>query len=223
MKRLAAGLLALMVLFAPAISAAEIPDPNGVGSVTFKMEFDDQSLSGGCLEVTRVAAVVNGADGPRFEALAGFEALEQALGDPNDPALAEQALALAGEEKAEFISQPIENGQAVFGELVSGIYLVRQRAEDACPGFAPLQPFLVSLPQWQNGEYVYDLTLKPKVGLEAAPTEPSEPTEPTEPPDPELPYTGQLNWPIPLLCVAGLALFVVGFYLCFGKRRDNEA
>ncbi len=33
-----------------------------------------------------------------------------------------------------------------------------------------------------------------------------------------LPQTGQLDWPVPVLCIAGLALFAIGFAL----RRDRE-
>ena len=41
--------------------------------------------------------------------------------------------------------------------------------------------------------------------------------EPPEEP-PELPDTGQLWWPVPVLIVCGLALFVFGFI----KRRNNN-
>jgi hypothetical protein len=34
-----------------------------------------------------------------------------------------------------------------------------------------------------------------------------------------LPQTGQLNWPIPVLVILGLAMFSVGWNLRFGKRR----
>lgn len=39
---------------------------------------------------------------------------------------------------------------------------------------------------------------------------PDSPETPTEPGSPELPYTGQLWWPAPLLLCAGLACIVVG-------------
>jgi hypothetical protein len=72
----------------------------------------------------------------------------------------------------------------------------------------------------ENGEYQYHVTASIKSELEREP-EPTEP-EPTDPPDPPgLPQTGQLNWPIPLMVVAGLALFVVGWVLCFGKKREQ--
>ncbi len=54
-------------------------------------------------------------------------------------------------------------------------------------------------------------------------TEP--PVEPTPPPgaDDGLIQTGQLNWPIPVLAVAGILLFAAGWVLFFGKeKRDDE-
>ena len=79
----------------------------------------------------------------------------------------------------------------------------------------------MSLPQWQNDGYVYDLTASPKVPLVPEPTEPTVPTEPTDPTDPWLPQTGQLNWPIPLMAVSGLALFMAGCILCFGRKKER--
>ncbi len=45
---------------------------------------------------------------------------------------------------------------------------------------------------------------------------------PTPTPAPTLPQTGQLNWPIPLLAVTGLAVFVVGWILRFGEKKEKD-
>ncbi|MBR5473934.1 MAG: Cna B-type domain-containing protein [Lachnospiraceae bacterium] len=39
---------------------------------------------------------------------------------------------------------------------------------------------------------------------------------------PNIPQTGQLNWPIPGMTVAGLALFAIGWFLCFGRKREQN-
>ncbi len=83
----------------------------------------------------------------------------------------------------------------------------------------------------------------PKVELTPSPeeTEPSEETQPpedTETPEPSdtteetpeeetdnephLPQTGQLNWPIPVLAVGGLATFAGGWKVAFGKSKKDE-
>ena len=41
-------------------------------------------------------------------------------------------------------------------------------------------------------------------------------------PPPRLPQTGQLTWPIPVMVVAGLTLFALGWWLCFGSRKDSR-
>lgn len=214
-------LLIVLLLCLPA-AATEILDPEAPGSLTFLVDYDGQPLNGGSLEIYQVAKVVIGDHNPHFEPV---EALAQSAPDLRDltaPELAATFAALPELEELESLSGEIVNGEAKFENLLPGVYLVIQREENATEGYSPLQPFLVSLPQWQEDHYVYDLTLEPKVALEPEPTEPSEPSEPTEPTEPDLPQTGQLNWPIPLLCVSGFGLFVLGFYLCFGKRNSHE-
>lgn len=44
---------------------------------------------------------------------------------------------------------------------------------------------------------------------------------PSPPPPPDLPQTGQLWWPIPLLAAAGLVMFVTGYVRNRGKRNEN--
>lgn len=48
--------------------------------------------------------------------------------------------------------------------------------------------------------------------------EPPEPVEPTGPEHPNLPQTGQLWWPVPLLIAGGLLLLVIGLW----RRRDKK-
>jgi LPXTG-motif cell wall-anchored protein len=113
----------------------------------------------------------------------------------------------------------VKNGKAVFNDLPTGLYLIIQ--EEAAEGFNPLGAFLVSVPYLENGEYRYHVTAAIKSELEREPeTEPTTPP-PTVPDDPKLPQTGQLNWPIPLMAVAGLGLFIAGSMLCFGKKRER--
>ncbi len=40
---------------------------------------------------------------------------------------------------------------------------------------------------------------------------------------PQLPLTGQLNWPVPVMVVLGLALILVGFTLRFGKKKGKQS
>jgi len=40
-------------------------------------------------------------------------------------------------------------------------------------------------------------------------------------PDDKLPQTGQLNWPVPLMACAGLALFALGWALCYAGKKEG--
>ena len=138
-----------------------------------------------------------------------------------DPAVAKSLLKLVDKKSLSRITTPIAKGQAVFSDLPVGLYLVWQNEDDADEGFSAIQPFLISVPKLQDGEYVLDVVAKPKVPLE---TEPTEPTEPPPPPPPNLPQTGQLNWPIPVMAMMGCAMFVLGVFLYSGRKgTDDEA
>lgn len=70
-------------------------------------------------------------------------------------------------------------------------------------------------------------TPTPVVTPTPAPTSPPTPIPtptptPTPTPEPTLPQTGQLNWPIPLLAVSGLTVFVIGWILRFGKKKEKD-
>ena len=52
------------------------------------------------------------------------------------------------------------------------------------------------------------------------PPKPPGSTPPGKTPPPKLPQTGQLTWPIPVMVVMGLTLFALGWWLCFGNRKD---
>jgi LPXTG-motif cell wall-anchored protein len=55
----------------------------------------------------------------------------------------------------------------------------------------------------------------------AAPGAPSATDDPDAGDKPKLPQTGQLNWPIPVLAVLGLAAFTAGWILRYKKRKHN--
>lgn len=225
-KKMTALLLALTALLGLGARAyaAELPDETRRGSLTIEMRYDGEPLEDGALTICRVGRVTV------YDGNAGFALVDALAGGPSlarldDPALAAELAELAAEKELPVVRAEIKEGKAEFTDLEPGLYVVIQRAEDATEGFDYIRPFLLSLPQWLNDTYVYDLTASPKVPLETEPTVPTEPTEPTEPTPPgpvvpELPQTGQLNWPVPVLTMLGLSFFTMGWILCFTHRRD---
>ena len=86
------------------------------------------------------------------------------------------------------------DGRVEFAGLKVGLYLLVQ--EQAAPGYYKADPFLVTLPMTENGEYVYDVDASPKVEVKDKPSRPDRPTtpdkpeepgEPTQPDEPETP------------------------------------
>ena len=40
---------------------------------------------------------------------------------------------------------------------------------------------------------------------------------------PNLPQTGQLKWPVPVLLGSGIVFFLAGMEMCFGRRKTEAA
>ena len=220
-KKITIVLLAVLLLFSTAVSghATEFPDQNRKGTLTLLMDWEGEKLDSGSLTICRVGQIVFEDNAWKFTLIPQLRDSGISLEDLNDAQLPKQLEQQVKEKTLPGITSQIREGKAVFTDLTVGLYLVTQ--EDTCKGFSPINPFLISLPQWENERYVYDLTALPKVSLEPQPTEPPE-TEPTKPPEPQLPQTGQLNWPIPVMAVTGFALFALGWYLCLGKKSGHE-
>ena len=226
-KRIASLLTALaaLLLLAVPISAQELPDPQQLGSLTLWMAFDGRPLDSGSLTLYKVGEL-SVTDGD-----AGFIPIRELADGPawtdlDDPGLARNLAALAKNRNLPAIREEILMGWVTFAPLEPGLYVVTQQPSQATEGFDAIHPFLISLPRWENGSYLYDVTAAPKVPLVPEETSPPPPTEPTTPPPdpPDLPQTGQLNWPVPVLAVLGMSFFLLGWALFFvSGRKQHEA
>ena len=215
--------LAALLLLAVPISAQELPDPQRLGSLTLWLAFDGHPLDGGSLTLYKVGelSVIDGD--------AGFIPIRELADGPawtdlDDPGLARELAALAKNRNLPAIREEILIGWVTFAPLEPGLYVVTQQPSQATEGFDAIQPFLISLPRWEGGSYVYDLTAAPKVPLvpEETPPPPSEPTTPPPSDPPGIPQTGQLNWPIPVLAAAGMTLFILGWALYSSSGRKHH-
>lgn len=102
------------------------------------------------------------------------------------------------------------NGCILFDDLQPGLYLlIRTKVADKNADFS-CDPAFYSVPAWEDGMWKYDVTVAPKFSW-------------TDPEIPEnLPQTGQLKWPIPILLLTGMGFFFVGFEMCYGGRLEDE-
>lgn len=182
------------------------------GSVSVTMSYRGEVVSGGTMTIYRVAK----AGAEAYEYTGDFEGCGISLDDITSAKTAQElsdyAVAMGIDGTVGAID---ENGCLCFEDLEYGLYLMVQ--EEAAEGYTPVTPFLVTV----NAAEV-DATPKLSVQPETPPTtEPStQPPESTTPPDEKLPQTGQMNWPVPVLAVAGLLLFMFGWYLNRSGRKE---
>lgn len=232
-KRLSTLLLALSLGAAVALPAYahEVPDPSRTGSIRFSMLYDGSAVGGGSLTLHRVGDVAEEDGNYTFTLTEAYAASGADLTDLTDTALAAgladytTANGIAGEEVT--IGS---DGTAAADGLALGLYLVMQ--DQPAEGYEPIAPFLVSVPMWDEtaGAYLYTVDAAPKLGgltktppaATAAPAKPDagDPDTVTTIAAATLPQTGQLNWPVPVLTLAGLLLMLAGWYL---RTRAKEA
>lgn len=219
-NRILSALLALVLMSALIVHASAahpVPDLSQNGSLTFVMDLDGTALDNGNLNLYKVGEIAEDDGNYFFQLMDEREITKESQIDEN---LAKEMLTLAKEMSLTKLTAPIEEGSAEFTDLPVGLYVVWQDEKDATKGLFPIQPFLISVPRFQNGTYEPDVLAKPKNAPE---TIPPESTEPPPPPPPKLPQTGQLNWPVPVMALTGTMLFVMGWILCMSRKRiGNE-
>lgn len=214
--------LGLLCMASVNVCARETPDEDVSGTITVKMKYEGKAVSGGTLKAYRVGRVWED-DGDYFfvktKAMEDFKGSYEEIGDPK---LAKKAAAYVKKKKLRaYATARNKDGKAVFSDLEPGLYLIVQTK--ASDGYEPLNPFLVSVPVNEDGRYVYKVNAEGKFQLRkaATPSTPATPTTSSKPSELTLPQTGQLNWPVPVLVILGLALFAAGWQLRFGKKRDG--
>lgn len=217
-NRIAALLLAVLLLCALPLTANahEVPDQSRKGTITVEMKYDGEAITGGTLTAYRVGQIQENDGNFSFAKTSDMETFSGDYTDISSVKLAEDAAAFVREQDIRtYATAGNIEGKASFSNLELGLYLIIQT--EPSDGYEPLKPFLVSVPMNEDGHYIYEVTAEGKMQLyqEPKPTTPSKPSEPT------LPQTGQLNWPIPVLTVLGLMLFLTGWVLCFGRKRGG--
>lgn len=222
-KTLAILLLTVLVgLSGLTAYAHDVPDESKKGSITVDFEYDNKAVTGGRLALYRIAKVRQTDGNYGFENLPEFDGFHK---DMSDLTSAELARCLADFVDSHNIlpvdTRDNRSGSVTFPELTHGLYLVVQ--VEAAPGYEAVQPFLVTEPMLEDGRYVYDVNAYGKTALKKTKTS-SAGTPPTGTvpagriPGGGLPQTGQLNWPIPVLALAGCVLILIGL----ACRRKND-
>jgi len=227
MRKRIFSLMLLLVLVGSlclSVSALETPDFHRLGSISIAMTHNEKPVPGGSLTIYRVADIVWN-NGYEYQYTEDFSDCTLPLTDLNSADLAEDLARVAREKRLTGITKELNRqGKCEFSDLQLGLYLVVQK--EAARGYHKINPYLVSVPQMEGDNYIYNVDTAPKNLPEpdVKPTEPK-PTEPrpTWPSYDKLPQTGQTNWPVPVMAVAGMLLVIGGFCLrSSGKRKQDE-
>lgn len=182
-KKHAAALLLMLCLLAvsalPAFATSaniKLTDRNGdpmTGTIRVRLydEASQKALRGGELTIYRVAEV---------------QRKNGDLNDLGDSSLAGRLLDYLAPGSEGTVQAVDNDGNAVFEDLELGLYLVAQTKASA--GYKAVNPFLVSLPLAEDGQWLYDVDASPKVGA-YTPETPETPDTPSTPVSPDSPST----------------------------------
>lgn len=108
------------------------------------------------------------------------------------------------------------NGEFVVAGLQEGAYLFVQVSETDT---YTMQTMFVQVPEIdEQGNSNYIINVEPKITV--VPEEPVDTSTPSSNED-VLPYTGVLNWPIPVLVVVALVLFCIGWLKLYTNSKKK--
>ncbi len=221
------ALLLLMMLSVTVNVFAAGPLEQETGSISVTMQHDGKAVAGGTLTAYHVARPMWQDDDYVFVYTQEFIHCDLPIANLNDDETVYQFADFVADNRIEGHEKSVDaNGRVCFDELPLGLYLVVQ--QQPAEGYYGASPFLITVPVEAQDGWNYDVDASPKVEVykepePTTPTTPSTPGTPSRPPStPNIPQTGQLKWPIPVLSIAGLLLFVLGWVLCFRKKEEKR-
>ncbi len=244
-------MLALVLACGTCLTALAAADPSTLrldepGSVTLTLYSDEaeEPLAGAALTLYEVAELTLDDGSMLYRYTDAYAGCEAVLSDVSAASLADTLAQFALEWQAKGRETRVtdESGEVTFQDLSLGLYLIVQTVRTE--GYYMVEPFLVTVPLAGADGWIYRVNATPKVEVYQAPpvpetqgeTNPETPVrtpaasdssvsvKPEAPAPRTLPQTGQLNWPVAVLAVCGLALICLGS--CFmraGRRQDDAA
>ena len=196
--------------------AHDVPDTTREGSITMSLTCADEKVSGGVFTLWRVGDIAEDDGNYSFVKTEAMEGYEGSLDNLDASGLAKDMAGYINDNSVEsVVSIYNDSGTVVFSAVEPGLYLIQQTKSSE--NFQDISPFIISVPQNEDGVYVYDVNAAPKMAKIAPPT----PTPTPKPVGPKLPQTGQLNAPIPILAGLGVLCIIIGLALRLAKRYDD--
>lgn len=138
-------------------------DLGKTASVSVTLIEQNEPVVGAELSVYYVATVVMDENGNLiYDYTNDFKQLGIAL---NDVSLAAKLDTFVSQYNVPSVKMTTNaDGTALYGEIPLGLYFVKQTG--AVDGFAPCTPFIVTVPNEKDGEYVYEVNASPKTEVE---------------------------------------------------------
>lgn len=220
-------LLCFFTMTAVRVSAAEEHGQGQKGSLSVVMQNrkTNTKIPGGEVVLYQVAEITSKETEIQYEFTNGFENCGLKLDNLEDELLAEKLKAEISTSTIGVTQTIGADGTAGFSDLEEGIYLVVQTK--AANGYEMFAPFLVSLPMRENGQWKYQVEAMPKIEVSVSGKPETPVKQPVSTPklvssgnNLRLPYTGQLIWPVPVMAIAGMLLFAVGWSLRKDKKTE---
>lgn len=211
--------IAIFCLAASSVYAAEPPaQKQETGTIVFDFSRSDAAVTGGAVNLRLVAMLDLDTKtlswAPGF-AEAGLELDALVSGDAERVADFLFYYAESKELPAEQIEIGLD-GKGRYENAALGVYLLSQTEPFA--GYECILPALISVPVREDGVLNFCVEALPKLRPLHEVPPPSE-----TPPPPDLPYTGQVNWPVPILAFGGCLLILLGLLLHREKQADPSS
>ena len=188
---------------------------NGNVQITMKDEESQKMIAGGTFTCMNVGTLEIEEGELNWKFTKAFAESGLDMNEIQTEAFAESLWKYAQSQSMDGITKKIDaNGSVRFENIPSGIYLMVQRK--AAEGYYKVRPFVVTIPVQEENGWCYDVDASPKMEkIKKKSDVPENPKVPEK--GQKLPQTGQLNWPVPVLAISGMLLFITGW-----KIRNAE-
>lgn len=115
-----------------------------------------------------------------------------------------------------------KDGQVKFDALERGLYLVVQTGKES-EKYKTFSPGLIEIPLYDANQFEYHVNLYPKIDKTSPTPTPTIPIpDPDTPGGGDLPSTGLLQWPVPVMALVGCILLLVGgTFIVLSRKKEN--
>lgn len=216
MKKIILSSLIFVITMISFIGIVNATNGSSVGEIQFVAINNTNSETIENLEVS-IYQVSKQDEHGNFVFATGFESCTLNINDLTESNLENLKTYAKTNAKPVSVKTTNSTGEFVLSDLELGTYLFIQenKIEEIT-----MQTMLVSVPDFTSEDGLsYEITVKPKILNKEIVENNIERTKVVK--DEILPYTGVLNWPIPVLVVAGIAIFCIAWLKVYSTSKKK--